>query len=344
MNKIFLFLLIGSSLSAGLFSSCRVQNPTPKPIWVSKPDYSIAGHYVGIGSSNSEDKAQKESEKNALANLVEQIEVTISSSQQHSTTVKNDKLTSQANTSITTNSKEILRDFRIKERWIDPTDCSAYTLVTVSRASVERTKQEKIAQERLMALKSSLLKGTDSSFTASPKLKLEHLQEAKQMLDTINFSITDEPNSKELFAKKITTAIAKTEKEVADISKRTAVFINVKSKTTPAELVQMFYSKLQLENQAVEFSSIECLNLENCLTKAASNNFETFTWIDLSSTVETKPTGVQKGSLQMTQTLFSTTTKLATKPPLTAVGHVIGWDGEALNWEPAVIKVAKGAK
>ena len=57
------------------------ESNTPRPAWVSRPDYSLPQAYFGVGEASrdgrSRDEQTRRSEDDAKSHLVQQIEVTI---------------------------------------------------------------------------------------------------------------------------------------------------------------------------------------------------------------------------------------------------------------------------
>lgn len=138
------FLLIASPMASFAYR-CDFLPDKPMPAWVEKrPE--LPGYYIGVGYSGTRDTAEDQigaSQANALVNLGKEISVSVQST--FTDTLASDesgKVRQELETVTETRVQELLRDAKIKEKWLDRKGCILWTLMTVSRESVKAVQKE----------------------------------------------------------------------------------------------------------------------------------------------------------------------------------------------------------
>lgn len=334
---------------ASFFSSCEAGSDAPKPEWVSKVDFALPGYYLGVGvaEQNGEpiEERRKASETEAKSHLVEQIEVNIRAENQQSTQVTNNKdVQSVASAKVVVSAEEVLRDLKIKDRWVDKKTCAVYTLMVVSKDSVAQTRREKLMRTRLAKVKALLASGTDRDHNPNARVRWQMLDEARVLLDEIDFALINEAYSKAAYAKDIADALAVAGSQITETTGRVAVLALNEDRKIPPELLGRMLDQLRAADHMMDRLMVACMSVEECLAKAKDHGFGTLALLKVDSRVETSNMGALKGTLQATKTIFDTDSRKVVSGPAIGSAQVIGWGNEDLNWATAADKVMQDLK
>jgi len=138
-------LLLVAAPAASFAYRCDFMPDKPSPSWVEKrPE--LSGFYVGVGQSGTRETAEDQinaSQANALVNLGKEISVSVQNT--FTDTMSSDdtgKVRQEVESVTETRVQELLRDAKIKEKWLDRKSCILWTLMTVSRESVQAVQKE----------------------------------------------------------------------------------------------------------------------------------------------------------------------------------------------------------
>jgi hypothetical protein len=142
---ILLIFLLYATPGVSFAYRCDFLSERSMPSWVEKrPD--ILGYYVGVGSSEMRDTVEEQiesSQQNALVNLGKEISVSVQG--KFTDTIASDdsgKVRQEVESVTETRVQELLRGANIKEKWLDRKSCILWTLITVSRESVQAVQRE----------------------------------------------------------------------------------------------------------------------------------------------------------------------------------------------------------
>lgn len=133
-------------------AACEFLKEAPQPAWVTNPP-DLPDRYMGVGMASRQRHGEDQlslSAANARAELAAGIEVKVSADfdawweETHEDSIQNNqsKLFGKTKEEIHQKTNELLRDSKIEEMWLNREPCHLYTLVSVSRESVKRVKQE----------------------------------------------------------------------------------------------------------------------------------------------------------------------------------------------------------
>jgi len=330
----------------GLFSSCDNGSDTPKPEWVSSPGYSLPGSYVGIGASHDTDKTfgkqRAASENEAKGHLVQQIEVTIRAENEQTIKVKNNKgVEESASAKVLSTSKEVLRDLKIKGRWVDSDTCAIYTLMVISKASVAQAKRETLMRERLTKMKTSLDEGMDREKIPSPQVRQTHLEDARRMFGVIAFKVINEEHVRADYEQKIAKALSAVSLEVTDAKSRMAVFAIHRDVKVPNRVIAEMLDKVRYGSAQVERLMEDCVKPSDCISKAKEHGYGMLGLLEVEAEVEGSNMGAQKGTIEVSKTIYDVNSGKVLSGPVRVSAQVIGWGNDELNWTAAANKAMR---
>ena len=351
-------ILLGAMLAAGLsfalpawswspFSAaCEGGSEEPKPEWVSRPDYSLPGYYVGVGASEKEDKSerQKESETLAKKELVEHIEVTIRAENEQSTRVNNQKVQNDALSKVTVTAGEVLHGLEIKNRWLDKESCAQYTLMVISKKAVEQSKHEKIMKVRLGKIKELLEEGANRNKNPDINDRRMNLEDAQDLLAETNFVLLPEENGKPFYEKLLKDAFAALDQEAAQAKNRMALFVLNKDHILNDGVIGKMVDQLRSADQSTDRLMTDCTQEQDCIKTAHDRAFTRLTILIASCQVGTSPMGSLKGTLTVTKKIYDLQSRKVLDGLRTMSAEVIGWSNEDLDWNAAAEKVMRGLK
>lgn len=351
-------VLIGAVLTAGvlgsmpakggLFSSCDEGPSEPRPEWVRKLDYSLAGYHVGVGSAErdgkSKDEQSRASEDSAKAHLVEQIEVTIKAETEQSTRVSKNSVQYDAMSKVNVTAEEVLRDLKVKGRWLDKNTCTQYTLMAISKESVAQARREKNMKNRLAKFKVQLAEGTDRDKNRDIKVRRKYLEDAQALLADTDFSLLPEELGKEVYLKRMNDALDLLNNEAAQVKGRMALFAITQGDSLHPEIIGKMLDRLRLGDSTVDRLMADCNNVEDCISRAKERGFTMLSMLQASSQVGTSPMGALKGTLTVSRTVYDIESRKVMKGPDTASAQIIGWSNDELDWNAAAEKAMQGLK
>ncbi len=349
MKKIFIILilsgasLISSSAWAGLFTSCDSDLNEPEPDWVSKPDYSLPGYYVGVGSAEndgmSKEQQSKAAENSAKSNLVQRIEVTIRARNEQSTRVSSHGVEKDEASKVTVSAEEVLRDLKIKSRWVDKETCAQYILMVISKEAVAQAKREKTMKNRVEEFKALLVKGADRDKNPDINLRRKYLEDAQALLLDTDFSLLPGEIRKEAFANRLDEAFGLLNKEALQTKGHTALFaINPDTSIHPEVIGEMLDKLRSGDNSA------DCNTVDECISRAKERGFSKLALLVASSQVSAGQMGALKGTLTVSRTVYDIESRKILKGPDTVSAQVIGWSNDELDWNVAAGKAMQDLK
>ncbi|HLP97296.1 MAG TPA: LPP20 family lipoprotein [Sideroxyarcus sp.] len=333
---------------AGLFSSCDAGSHEPRPEWVSKLDYSLPGHYVGVGSAEkdgkSRDEQSKSSEENAKSNLIQQIEVTIKAETEQSTRVSKQGVQQDATSKVSVTAEEVLRDLKVKGRWLDKDSCTQYTLIAISKESVAQAKREKIMKNRLEKFKLELAEGSDRDKNRDIKVRRKHLDDAQALLADTDFGLLPEELGKEVYTKRLNEVLGQLGREAAEVKGRTALFALNQDGKLRADVLGKMLDQLRSSDNTTDRLMADCNTADDCISRAKERGFTMLTLLKANSRVEISPMGALKGTLTISRTVYDIESGKVLKGADTVSAQVIGWSNEELDWNAAAEKAMQGLK
>lgn len=354
MRKVFVGAVmavgLSSSLSAwsGMFSSCDAGSTEPKPEWVSKLDYSLPGFYVGVGSADKGGKSKEEqtkaAENDAKSRLVQSIEVTIKAENMQSTSVSKQGVQKDASSKVSVSAEEVLRDLQIKGRWVDPESCTHYTLMVISNDSVAQAKREKIMKNRLEKFKAKLAEGSDRDKNRDIKVRRKYLDDAQALLVDTDFSLLSEELGKEVYAKRLSDALAQSNKDASQVKGRVALFAINQDGALRADVIGKMLDQLRSVDSTADRLMADCNSVDDCISRAKERGFTMLSLLKASSQVVTSQMGSLKGTLSVSRTVYDIESHKVLKGPDTVTAQVIGWSNEELDWVAAAEKAMKDLK
>lgn len=354
MWKIFVgaALLIGVSLSlpvwAGLFSSCDAGPDVPRPDWVSKLDYSLPGHYVGVGSAEragkNRDEQVKAAENNAKSSLVQRIEVTIRADNEQSTRMNNQGVQKDVLSKVTVSAEEVLRGLQIKDRWVDQDTCTHHTLMVISKESVAQAKREKTMKQRMENFKLLLADGTDRNKNRDIKVRRKYLEDAQSLLADTDFSVLPEELNKEIYSKRMSDVLALINKETSQVSGRMALVALNQDGTLRADVIGKLLDQLRSGDNSADRLMADCNTVNDCISRANERGFSKLALLKVGSQVGMSQMGALKGTLTVSRTVYDIESHKVLKGPDTVTAQVIGWSNEELDWLAAAEKAMLSLK
>jgi DNA-binding protein YbaB len=344
-------LVVGVSSSTPAWSwgiSCDGGSNVPKPEWVSKLDYSVPGYYVGVGSAEKDgkgkDEQSKASEDNAKSHLVQQIEVTIKAENEQSTRVSKQGVQQDAMSKVTVSAEEVLRDLKIKDRWVDKDTCTQWTLMIISAASVAQAKREKTMKNRLEKFKIQLAEGSDRDRNRDIKVRRKHLEDAQGLLIDTDFKLLPEEQGKEFYARRLNEALGQLNKEASQVQGRMALFAIDQDGRLRTDVIGKMLDMLRSGDNTTDRLMADCNTVDDCISRAKERGFSMLALLKVGSQVGTSPMGALKGTLSVSRTVYDIESRKIVKGPDTASAQVIGWNYEELDWNAAAEKAMQGLK
>ena len=335
-------LIVSLPAWPGIFSSCDSASKEPRPDWVSQPDFSLTGFYVGVGSAEndgrSEHQMSNDSENDAKKHLVEQIEVKIQSENEQSTSVSNQNVRKDALSKVKVSAEEVLHGLNVKSRWVDKENCTHYTLMVISKESIFQTKQEKIMKIRLELFKTELAEGSDHGKNPAISVRRKHLETAQALLAETNFNYLPDDLTKDAYTKQLTDAQALLSKESSQTQGRMALFAINKGGTLHENVIGKMLDQLRSDDDKTDRLMADCHQQEECIDHAKERGFTKLTLLTASTRVDTSSMGTLKGTLNISITVFDVESRKILKGPDTASSEVIGWQKAELDWENAAEK------
>jgi hypothetical protein len=123
---------------------CAFMPESPVPTWIqTRPN--LPGMHVGVGQAGqvTTPEAQiRAAETDALESLASEIEVRIKSHLVVVETESGRSASTLVDSKTTSGIRQLLRDAKIQERWLDRPNCMLWALATVSETSVEKVRLE----------------------------------------------------------------------------------------------------------------------------------------------------------------------------------------------------------
>ncbi len=342
-------LLSSLAADAGWFSSCDGASKEDKPEWVSKLDYSLPGHYVGVGAAEkydgirhrlSKEEQIKISENHAKALLVQEIEVKISTESNQNTQISKQGLTQDEQSKIRVSADEVLRGLKIKGRWVDPDTCTQYTLMVVNKDSVKLVKREKLMQNRFETFKLMLAEGENSDKNRDIHVRRKYLEEAKALLAAVDFKLLQEAEQGSSYAARMSDALARLEKESAQVKGRMAVVAFNEDGTLQANVMGKILDQIRTTDNTADRLVGECSTDDECRNLASGLGFSKLALLRASSQILMGQMGALKGTLTITKTVYDIE-RQRKQSQQTASAKVIGWSNDELDWLAAVHKAMK---
>lgn len=332
--------------ASAIFNSCSDASGEPKPDWVSKPDYSIPNQYVGVGTAENSGRTREEqaryAEDMAKSQLVQRIEVTIRSDVSQTTRLNSQGVLQDVQNTLQATAEQVLRGLKVRDRWID-TDCTYYTLVMVSEQSVEQTRREKLMKQRMERFKLTLADGSDRSRNRDIKLRRQYLDEAKALLSEIDFRQLPEELNKDIYAQRLSEAVAALGKEESQVKDRVAlVAINADGKIR-SDVMGKLLDFLRNGIPGADRLLDECKHKDDCISRARERGFTKLALLKASNRIETSQMGALKGMLIVQRTLYDIESQRVLKDD-TVTAQVIGWSNEELDWHAAADKAMQALK
>lgn len=346
MNKFLLVAALSAGVlaalpaSAGLFSSCDAGSVEPRPDWVSKPDYSLPGYYVGVGSAEADGKA---AEGDARGHLVQNIEVKIIAETSKTTTDTDGKVQREAQARVIATSDEVLRGLQIKARWIDPQTCTHYTLMAISEKSVAQAKREKLMKQRIENFKVLLADGTDRDRNRDIKVRRKYLEDAQALLADSDFGLLPDELGKEVYAKRLQDAQAMLDREMSHVQGRTALFAINQDVTLSADVIGRMLDQLRAGDNTTDRLMADCNTVNDCIAIAKERGFTMLALLKTGSQIVPSQMGSLKGTLTISRTVYDIESRKVLKAD-TVSAQVIGWSNEELDWSAAAEKAMQGLK
>lgn len=332
---------------AGLFSSCD-GSKAPMPTWVSKPDYTLPGYYVGVGSAEKKGKTKDEqtrvSEENAKSHLVQGIEVLIRAENEQSTQVSETGVQSALQNKVIVQAEEVLRDLQVKSRWMDGDNCQLYTLMVVSQESVARARREKIMKNRLEKFRELLAEGADRDKNSDINLRRKYLDNAQALLMDTDFSVLPEELGKDAYIKQLNDVVALFNKESSQVKGRTALVALNQDNALQASVIGNMLDMFRATHDAADRLMASCDTPDDCVVKATERGFSRLILFRANTQTGTSAMGALKGTLTVSKTEYDIESRKILKGPDTASAQVIGWSNEELDWNAAAEKAMRDLK
>lgn len=326
--------------------SCESGANEPQPKWVSKLDYSEADYYVGVGSSEKLDASarQAESEASAKRALVEHINVRIKSDNEQSTSVSNAKVSRDEVSKITVSADENLRGLKTKSRWLDKDRCTLFTLVVVSKKSVEESNLEKIMKIRFEKFKILLADGIDRHKNPDINDRRKNLEDAQGLLLDTDFARLPEENRKPFYEQQLKDAFAAISQEISQAKDRMALFVLNKDHTLNDGVIGKMVDLMREESVSTDRLMEHCEQEQECIRAAHDRAFTKLTILVANCQVETSQMGSLKGRLTVTKKIYDLASRKMLDGSSTRSAEVIGWSSDELDWNAAAEKVIRGFK
>lgn len=348
-NRIYVFsaLLLWSLQAAagfGFGSECEQGSKESRPTWANRGEnYSKPGYKVGIGIAEYDKKEGFEKQKDravssAYNNLVSQIEVTVQADIEQNTTVTgSDAVERTQQSRVQATSKALLRDVE-PSHWIDPQDCTRYTLMTVSDESIAKARHEEVQHARLERMKELFNSGIDHETFAVASTRKSYLDEALLVFKQIDFpAIKDAEHEAAIYAKRIPEALVAVEKEIGNTKGRIAVMIQSLDDELPGSVGNRVLEGLRVRDNRYILFPEACDSQRDCIDKAASKGYAMLAWLTLDTETDSTDSGSTVGTLTVTKVVYDTSNGQMINNPSTQTGQVIGW-GDKLNWDSAADK------
>lgn len=341
--------LIALSLpaAAGLFSSCDGASKEKMPDWVSKPDYSRPGYYVGVGSAEKDGKTKdvqmKAAEDNAKSNLVQRIEVTIRAENSQNTHVTNNGVEKDTRSRVIVSAEEVLRDLQVKDRWLDPDTCTQHTLMITSQQSVAQAKREKTMKNRLETFKLHLAAGSDREKNRDITVRGKFLDDARALLMDTDFSVLPDELGKDVYTKRLNEIVIQFNKESSQVRGRTALFALNQDGSLNDSILGKILDQLRAGNASADILMAECNTAEDCISRARERGFSMLALLNTNSQVSTSQMGALKGVITVSRTVYDIESHKIMKADI-GKGEIIGWSDAELDWETAAEKAIQDLK
>lgn len=329
-------------------SDCEGASDKPKPEWVSKPDYSLPGYYVGVGFSDKKDKAerQKESETLATKDLVEHIEVTIKAENEQSTSVNNQGVQRDAFSKVTVSADEVLRGVVTRDHWLEKDTCMLYSLNVISTQAVAQAKLEKTMKIRLDKFKERLDEGSNRDKNPDISVRRQDLDEAQLLFQEIDFKqLADVAtvNDKSYYEQQLKDALAKINKESSQ-AKGMALFVLNKDHRLKDSVIGKMVDQLRSADQSTDRLMDNCDQEDTCRKVAKERGFDKLTLLVANCQVEVSQMGSLKGKLTVTKKIYDLDNRRIIDESQAKSAEVIGWSNDELDWSAAAEKVMQGLK
>jgi len=314
-----------------------------------KEGYSEADNYVGVGFSEKSDKSERQAESESLAKkeLTESIKVTIKSENDQSTRETNQRVIRNALSRVTATAEEDLRGLKIRSRWVDKETCKQYTLMVISKKSVEKSHLEQTMKSRLEKFKELLVNGTIRDKTPDINDRRKDLEDAQELLQETDFKQLTEiaaVNNRTFYEKQLTDAFARLNKEASLSKDRMAVFALNKDHNLNEGVIGKMLDKLRVADQSADRLMDGCDEEQECIKAAKNRGFTRLTLLISNCQVGVSQMGSLKGTLKVTKKVYDLDSRKVLETPRTMSAEVIGWSNEELDWSAAADKVMDALK
>lgn len=317
------------------------------PQWIDT-GFHKPGFYVGVGQAEwrkSEAEQILASKNTAYSDLASRISVKIESAMKDEVTTssKGYKRQMEQNISVITktNVKEALDDVNVEDQWLDHKHCIYWTLVSVSKASVEKAKKKSIMDNKFNAMMALYENGIGKGTVKNKKMMVERLSDARMLLDELDFTYLPEKRRKKHYLQLIEKNIDKLKKEVEHNIGRTLIAILSPSDEIKPDVLSKIITHIKGIIENSDRLPSGCDAMKNCLNIAKNRGFGQMALINLKKEITQSNLGSFKGKLIVDVTIYEAATQKLQKGPVSTFGHIIGWTEESLNWNIAVDKIIK---
>jgi len=239
---------------------------------------------------------------------------------------------------------EVLRDLKIKAHWIDPSSCTYYKLMVISKKSVQQAQLEKVMKSRIKEIKSQLTKGTDGHMKLGIAARRKHLQNAQALLIDTDFSAFPEELKKEVYVKRVRNALKAINKETSRLKGHMALFVLNEDGTLESGVIGQILKQFRYGDYAVDRLMADCSSKEDCIKHSKQRGFSMLAFLKASTQIATSPMGELKGTLTLSRLVYDIESRKVVKGPETVSAQVIGWSNDELDWNAAAQKTLAGLK
>ncbi len=342
--------LVLMTVSPAEAKRCSFLPKKETPQWIDT-GFNKPGFYVGVGQAEwrkSEAEQILTSKNTAYSDLASRISVKIESTMKDEVTTssKGYKRQMEQNISVIakTSVEEVLGDVNIEDQWLDQKNCIYWTLVSVSKASVEKAKKKSIMDNKFNAMMALYENGIGKGAVKDKKIMVEHLLDARMLLDELDFTYLPEKRRKKHYLQLFEKNIDKFKKEVEHNIDRTLIAVLSSSGDIKPDVLSRIttYIKGIIENSDSLPSG--CDAMKSCLNIAKNRGFGQMALVNLKKEITQSNLGSFKGKLIVDVTIYEATSRKLKKGPVSTYGHIIGWTEESLNWNIAVDKIIKNNK
>jgi hypothetical protein len=248
---------------------------------------------------------------------------------------------------VTATAEEDLRGLKIRSRWVDKETCKQYTLMVISKKSVEKSHLEQTMKSRLEKFKELLVNGTIRDKTPDINDRRKDLEDAQELLQETDFKQLTEiaaVNNRTFYEKQLTDAFARLNKEASLSKDRMAVFALNKDHNLNEGVIGKMLDKLRVADQSADRLMDGCDEEQECIKAAKNRGFTRLTLLISNCQVGVSQMGSLKGTLKVTKKVYDLDSRKVLETPRTMSAEVIGWSNEELDWSAAADKVMDALK